>query len=60
VCVVLSLLFVWAGLAVAYYSRFPVGFVISGLAFTGYLLARLTTGLHRPLVRELSERIQER
>jgi zinc/manganese transport system permease protein len=46
-CVALSLAFVWAGLAVTYYSRFPVGFLISGFAFTGYLLARVATGLRR-------------
>jgi zinc/manganese transport system permease protein len=48
VCVVLSLAFVWAGLTVTYYSRFPVGFLISGFAFAGYLLARLSTALWRP------------
>ena len=40
-CVALSLVFVWAGLSVTYYSKFPVGFLISGFAFAGYLLARL-------------------
>jgi zinc/manganese transport system permease protein len=40
-CVGLALLFVWAGLAVTYYSRFPVGFLISAFAFAGYLLARV-------------------
>jgi len=43
VCVGLSLLFVWSGLTVTYYSNFPVGFLISGFAFAGYLLARLLT-----------------
>jgi zinc/manganese transport system permease protein len=42
-CVVLSLVFVWAGLSVTYYSNFPVGFLISGFAFAGYLIARLAT-----------------
>jgi zinc/manganese transport system permease protein len=42
-CVALSLVFVWAGLAVTYYSSFPVGFLISAFAFAGYLLARLFT-----------------
>jgi zinc/manganese transport system permease protein len=40
-CVGLSLLFVWGGLAVTYYSRFPVGFLITAFAFGSYLLARL-------------------
>jgi zinc/manganese transport system permease protein len=43
VCVVLSLVFVWAGLSVTYYTSFPVGFLISAFAFAGYLLARLFT-----------------
>jgi zinc/manganese transport system permease protein len=53
-CVGLSLVFVWAGLAVTYYSNFPVGFLITAFAFAGYLIARLAgrrghpgTGLRR-------------
>jgi zinc/manganese transport system permease protein len=46
-CVGLSLVFVWAGLSVTYYSRFPVGFVITAFAFAGYLLARVAT--NRPV-----------
>lgn len=48
-CVVLSLVLVWSGLTITYYSRFPVGFLISGLAFVGYLVARAATGLRRGL-----------
>jgi zinc/manganese transport system permease protein len=44
-CVGLSLVFVWAGLTVTYYSRFPVGFLITGFAFGSYLLARLGSSL---------------
>ncbi|MBV8304176.1 MAG: metal ABC transporter permease [Acidimicrobiia bacterium] len=44
-CVALALLFVWAGLSVTYYSRFPVGFLIAAFAFVGYLVARVATGL---------------
>jgi zinc/manganese transport system permease protein len=44
-CVGLSLVLVWAGLSVTYYSKFPVGFVITAFAFAGYLLGRVTTGL---------------
>ena len=40
-CVASSLLFVWTGLAVAYYSKFPVGFLITAFAFAAYLLVRL-------------------
>jgi zinc/manganese transport system permease protein len=46
-CVALSLVFVWAGLSVTYYSRFPVGFLITGFAFAGYLVARLATAAWR-------------
>jgi zinc/manganese transport system permease protein len=46
-CVALSLAFVWAGLTVTYYTRFPVGFLISAFAFAGYLLARLLTAGRR-------------
>jgi zinc/manganese transport system permease protein len=42
-CVVLSMVFVWAGLTVTYYSNFPVGFLITTFAFCSYLLARLLT-----------------
>ena len=38
--VVLSLGFVWAGLAVAYFSDLPVGFVVTTIAFATYLAAR--------------------
>ena len=40
-CVVLSVLFVWAGLCVTYYSNYPVGFLITSFAFSGYVIARL-------------------
>ncbi|MGH9302343.1 MAG: metal ABC transporter permease, partial [Acidimicrobiales bacterium] len=38
--VALALAFVWAGLAVAYYSPYPVSFFITTFAFGAYLLAR--------------------
>jgi len=41
VCVGLSLAFVWAGLAVYYYSSFPPGFLIATFAFLAYLVTRL-------------------
>ena len=37
----LSLLFIWAGLAVAYFTVLPVGFVVTTLAFASYLAARV-------------------
>lgn len=37
----LSLLFTWVGLAVAYFSGYPVGFFITTLAFASYGLIRI-------------------
>ncbi|GAC1595050.1 MAG: metal ABC transporter permease [Acidimicrobiales bacterium] len=37
----LSLAFVWTGLVVTYYSRFPVGFLITFFAFSSYVVVRL-------------------
>jgi zinc/manganese transport system permease protein len=42
-CVALSVVFVWAGLTVTYYSKFPVGFLITTFAFCSYLITRLLT-----------------
>jgi zinc/manganese transport system permease protein len=36
----LSLLFVWSGLSIAYFSLLPVGFAVTTLAFGTYVLAR--------------------
>jgi zinc/manganese transport system permease protein len=41
-CVGLSIAFVWFGLAVTYYSKFPVGFLITALAFAAYLIVRIS------------------
>ena len=38
---VLAVLFTWAGLSVAYYVPYPVGFFITTIAFLSYILARL-------------------
>jgi zinc/manganese transport system permease protein len=38
--VVLALLFTWAGLAVGYYTPYPVSFFITSFAFATYLLVR--------------------
>jgi zinc/manganese transport system permease protein len=40
-CVSFSVIFVWAGLAVTYYSKFPVGFLITAFAFAAYVAVRL-------------------
>ena len=38
--VALALVFTWLGLALAYFSDFPVGFFITTLAFGAYLAVR--------------------
>jgi zinc/manganese transport system permease protein len=42
--VALSLLFTWAGLSVAYFTVYPVGFFITSFAFGTYLVIRLLKG----------------
>jgi zinc/manganese transport system permease protein len=44
--ILLGLLIVWLGMAVAYFSVYPAGFFISAVAFSVYLLARALTALH--------------
>jgi len=39
----LAVLFTWAGLTVAYYVPYPVGFFITTIAFTSYILARVVS-----------------
>ncbi len=40
---VLAVLFTWAGLTVAYYIPYPVGFFITTIAFGSYILARVAS-----------------
>jgi zinc/manganese transport system permease protein len=40
--IALSLLFVWFGLAIAYFTSLPVGFLVTSLAFATYLSIRLS------------------
>jgi len=52
----LALLFTWAALTVAYYTPYPVGFVLTSCAFGTYLLirlARLAWGRWRPRPRTI-------
>jgi zinc/manganese transport system permease protein len=39
--IVLALLFTWGGLIIAYYQPYSLGFFITALAFTSYLVTRL-------------------
>jgi zinc/manganese transport system permease protein len=39
--VVFALLVTWVGLAIAYYSIYPLGFFVTSLAFGLYVIARL-------------------
>ncbi len=42
---VLAVVFTWAGLTVAYYLPYPVGFFITTIAFWSYILARVLSGV---------------
>src|SRR5437660_4757568 len=58
----LAMLFTWAGLTVAYYIPYPVGFFITTIAFASYILARAaapTLTLPRTRGRELREREEQ-
>jgi zinc/manganese transport system permease protein len=44
-CVGSSVVFVWGGLAVTYYTKFPVGFLITAFAFVAYVGVRLLPGV---------------
>ena len=43
VSAVLAVFFTWAGLTVAYYLAYPVGFFITTIAFWSYILARVVS-----------------
>ena len=45
--VLLAVLFTWAGLVVAYFSNYPVGFFITTFAFATYLAVRAMPALRR-------------
>jgi zinc/manganese transport system permease protein len=50
----LSLVFTWTALAIAYFTIFPVGFLVTTLAFGAYLVIRLAKAVprilgHRPI-----------
>jgi zinc/manganese transport system permease protein len=56
----LALLFTWAGLVVAYFTPYPVGFFVSSIAFGSYLLVRALPLAGRSRSERLSSpRIQE-
>jgi zinc/manganese transport system permease protein len=62
VSAVLAVLFTWAGLTVAYYAPYPVGFFITTIAFWSYILARVlapTLTLGRKRGRELRAREEQ-
>ncbi|MFN2569273.1 MAG: metal ABC transporter permease [Candidatus Dormibacteria bacterium] len=42
ISVMLAVAFVWLGLSVAYFTAYPVGFLVTTIAFAAYLVARLT------------------
>jgi zinc/manganese transport system permease protein len=56
----LAVLFTWAGLTIAYYLPYPVGFFITTIAFWSYILARvLAPTLTFPRKRERELRARE-
>jgi zinc/manganese transport system permease protein len=59
---ILAVLFTWAGLTIAYYLPYPVGFFITTIAFWSYILARVvapTLALTRKRGRELRAREEQ-
>ena len=55
----LALLFTWMALAVAYYTPYPVGFLLTSIAFGSYLLVRLAQGMLRPRKRPVAPLVRE-
>lgn len=51
ISVFLALLFTWLGLAVAYFTSLPAGFLITSLAFVTYVLVRLLQFGHNIFMR---------
>jgi len=49
--ILLALFFTWTGLAVSYFTPYPVGFFITGLAFGTYILVRLFRVLYTIFLR---------
>jgi zinc/manganese transport system permease protein len=49
--VAIALVVTWLGLAVAYFSIYPVGFYVTSIAFGAYLLARAWRSL--PMMRRV-------
>ncbi|MGH9008011.1 MAG: metal ABC transporter permease [Acidimicrobiales bacterium] len=47
VSVVVALACTWLGLAIGYYFSYPVSFFITSIAFFGYVLTRVGTGIRR-------------
>jgi zinc/manganese transport system permease protein len=52
VSIALSLFFTWTGLAIAYFTPYPVGFFITGLAFATYILVRLFRVSHSIFIKQ--------
>jgi zinc/manganese transport system permease protein len=58
--VVLSLSFTWLGLAVGYFTPYPVGFFITTIAFGVYVLVRGGRFMRNSMERQRSARISSR
>jgi zinc/manganese transport system permease protein len=57
--VVLALLFTWCGLAIGYFTPYPIGFFITSFAFGAYALVRLTHAASTWLTRRGQSRKEE-
>jgi zinc/manganese transport system permease protein len=49
--VLIAVLVTWAGLAVAYFTVYPIGFFVTSFAFAAYLLARTASWISRTAAR---------
>ena len=59
VSAIISVVIIWLGLAMAYFSQFPVGFCVTSLAFAAFLLGRLSRWLARQRTALVTTRANE-
>jgi zinc/manganese transport system permease protein len=56
VSALLALIFTWLGLTIAFYTAYPVSFLISALAFAAYILVVVAHRTQRGVIARLSQR----
>ncbi len=57
--IILALLFTWFGLAIGYFTPYPIGFFITTFAFGTYVLVRLTRTAYTWLMRHAQRQKEE-